>query len=134
LGALLRMDAEVFGASRASLLERLANEAPEYAWIAEHRGSVRGYLLGRHGHVREHLGPLVADSAETAGGLLDACLGANPNRSVFIDVPDEQQAFRDKLVRLGFAIERPFLRMHRGRLTPPGQPSHVYAITGPEFG
>jgi hypothetical protein len=124
----------VFGASRASLLERLANEAPEYAWVAEHRGSVRGYLLGRHGHVREHLGPLVADSADAAGGLLDACVAANPNRSVFIDVPDEQQAFRDKLVRLGFAIERPFLRMHRGRLTTPGKPSRVYAITGPEFG
>jgi len=31
-------------------------------------------------------------------------------------------------------MERPFLRMYRGRLTSPGTPSLVYAITGPEFG
>ena len=34
----------------------------------------------------------------------------------------------------GFAIERPFLRMHRGRLETPGDPSSIYAIAGPEFG
>ena len=132
--ALLDMDTRAFGASRASLLERLAAEAPEYAWVAERHGRLHGYLLGRHGHVREQLGPLIADSAETAGLLLDACLGAQPERKIFIDVPDDQQAWRDRLTQIGFAIERPFLRMYRGRLTAPGQPSQVYAITGPEFG
>ena len=34
----------------------------------------------------------------------------------------------------GFAIERPFLRMHRGPLKTPGDPSSIYAIAGPEFG
>ena len=133
-GALLAIDVNAFGASRASLLERLAADAPEYAWVDEHHGKVRGYLLGRHGHVREQLGPLVADSDDTAGRLLDACLTANPDRRVFIDVPDERRVFREKLAMLGFSIERPFLRMHRGPLAAPGQPSQVYAITGPEFG
>ena len=112
----------------------LATDAPEYALVDEHQGRVRGYLLGRHGHVREHLGPLVADSDETAARLLDACLTANADRRVFIDVPDEQRAFRDTLAGLGFAIERPFLRMRRGSLAAAGQPPQVYAITGPEFG
>ena len=131
---LLDADAGAFGASRAGLLAELAAGAPEYAWVDEQDGRLRGYLLGRHGHVREQLGPLVADSAETATRVLEACLAANTGRQVFIDVPDEQRAFRETLARRGFAIERPFLRMHRGPLTAPGRPAHVYAITGPEFG
>lgn len=132
--AIHEMDTRAFGASRASLLERLADEAPEYAWVAEHHDRLQGYLLGRHGHVREHLGPLIADTAETAERLLEACLAAHPDREVFLDVPDDQQAWRAGLAQLGFVIERPFLRMYRGRLTAPGQRSRVYAITGPEFG
>lgn len=131
---LLDMDSQAFGASRASLLERLAAGAPEYAWVAERQGRLHGYLLGRHGYVREHLGPMIADSAETAGSLLEACLAAHPDRNVFIDVPDDQQIWRARLANLGFETERPFLRMYRGRLTTPGQRARVYAIVGPEFG
>jgi hypothetical protein len=31
-------------------------------------------------------------------------------------------------------MERPFLRMYRGRLIAPGEPSVIFAISGPEFG
>jgi ribosomal protein S18 acetylase RimI-like enzyme len=134
LRAVHDIDARVFGASRATLLERLAAEAPEYAWAVERDGRLQGYLLGRHGHVREQLGPLVAESADVAERLLDACLAANPQRAVFLDAPDDQQAWTAALASRGFAIERPFLRMYRGQLTTPGEPSRVYAITGPEFG
>ena len=78
--ALLDKDIHAFGASRASLLERLAADAPEYAWVVERDGRLNGYLLGRHGAVREHLGPLIADSDETAWQLLEACLAAHPDR------------------------------------------------------
>jgi GNAT superfamily N-acetyltransferase len=128
------MDALAFGASRAALLQGLAKQAPEYAWVVERGGRLHGYVFGRHGHVREHLGPLIADDAATAGRLLDACLSANPGRAVFLDAPDDQVAWRAELVERAFAIERPFLRMHRGRLETPGEPSQIYAIAGPEFG
>jgi predicted N-acetyltransferase YhbS len=132
--AIRESDARAFGASRAALLQRLAEQAPEYAWVAEQGGLLHGYVFGRHGHVREHLGPLIADDAATAGRLLDACLSANPGRAVFLDAPDDQVAWRAELVGRGFAIERPFLRMYRGRLETPGEPSQIYAIAGPEFG
>jgi GNAT superfamily N-acetyltransferase len=132
--ALLDKDLQAFGASRASLLERLAADAPEYAWVVERDDGLTGHLLGRHGAVREHLGPLIADGDDSAWLLLDACLAAHPNREFIIDVPDDQPSWRARLAQLGFAIERPFLRMYRGRLTEPGQPSLVYAITGAEFG
>ena len=131
--AILEMDRHAFGASRASLLRRLAADAPEYAWVLQ-GGGLRGYLFGRHGHVREHLGPLVAVDQDAARVLLESCLATLPERAVFIDVPDDQQAFRMFLLTAGFVVERPFLRMYRGALTAPGQPSSVCAIAGPEFG
>jgi len=132
--AILQMDRHVFGASRQGLLERMAAEAPEYAWVLAHDGRVRAYLFGRHGHVREHLGPLVADTRESAQILLHGCLDAHPGRTFFLDAPDRDDGWRDVLTDLGFAIERPFLRMHRGRLSAAGNPTVVYAVTGPEFG
>jgi GNAT superfamily N-acetyltransferase len=132
--ALLEMDLRAFGASRASLLERLAAESPGYAWVVEDHGRLHGYLMGRHGHLRDQMGPLVADSPETARVLLAAVLASRTRHEIFIDVPEHQPEFRDRLAQLGFAMERPFLRMYRGRLTTPGTPSLVYAITGPEFG
>ncbi len=130
----LEMDARAFGAARGALLERLAADAPEHAWVSEIDGRLQGYLFGRHGHVREHLGPLVADRVETARLLLRSCLAAHPERPWFLDAPDDQHAWRDSLSELGFRIQRPFLRMYRGSLTSPGQPASIYAITGPEFG
>ncbi len=132
--AIREMDQGAFGASRIGLLQRLADEAPEYARVVTRGSTVQGYLFGRHGHNREHLGPLVADSPGAAAALLDSILAEQPNRRFYLDVPDERQEWRDVLSRMGFAIERPFLRMHRGPLTTPGQPSSTYAIAGPEFG
>jgi predicted N-acetyltransferase YhbS len=132
--AIREMDQRAFGASRIALLQRLADEAPEYARVISRGSNLQGYLFGRHGHNREHLGPLVADGPETAAALLESTLAEQPDRRVYVDVPDERQEWRDVLSKMGFAIERPFLRMHRGPLTTPGKPSSIYAIAGPEFG
>ena len=132
--AIREMDQRAFGASRLGLLQRLADEAPEYARVLPRGSNVQGYLFGRHGHNREHLGPLVADSPDAAATLLESLLVEQSDRRFYLDAPDDRQGWRDVLSRMGFAIERPFLRMHRGALTTPGQPSSIYAITGPEFG
>jgi ribosomal protein S18 acetylase RimI-like enzyme len=132
--AILDIDRRAFGAPRARLFERLASDAPEYAWIADGYRGPRGYLFGRHGHVREHLGPLVASDEEAARVLLEAGLAAVGSRSVIIDIADRQETLRDHVAALGFAVERPFQRMYRGHLATPGDPSLVFAIAGPEFG
>jgi GNAT superfamily N-acetyltransferase len=132
--AIHERDQRAFGASRIGLLRRLAHDAPEYARVIACGGTVQGYLFGRHGHNREHLGPLVADSPATAAALLESTLVEQRDRRFYLDVPDDQHEWRGVLSSMGFAIERPFLRMHRGPLTTPGQPSFIYAIAGPEFG
>jgi len=119
---------------QAALLERFAAEAPEYAWVIECERRLRGYVFGRRGHLRDQIGPLVADDEELAGALLDACLGAGPEGGVFLDALDDQRSWRATLAKRGFAVQRPFLRMYRGQLTTPGEPSRIFAITGPEFG
>jgi GNAT superfamily N-acetyltransferase len=131
---ILKMDRHLFGASRTALLERMAAEAPEYAWVLEVNDHLRGYMFGRHGHVREHLGPLIADTPESAHVILEACLSSHARQNFFIDVPDRHDGWADVLAARRFAIERPFLRMYRGRLAASGNPSVVYAVTGPEFG
>jgi hypothetical protein len=132
--AIREMDQRAFGASRLGLLQRLADDAPEYARVIARGSDIRGYLFGRHGHNREHLGPLVADGPDIAAALLESILADRPDRRIYVDVPDDRREWREVLSRLGFAIERPFLRMHRGPLATPGQPSSIYAIAGPEFG
>jgi GNAT superfamily N-acetyltransferase len=132
--AIRDIDVNVFGASRASLLERLPAEAPELAWVCEQGSLIRGYVLGRRGHVRDHIGPLIADSVDAATQLLDACLRTQTTRGLVIDAPDAQAGWRDALLARGFAIERPFVRMFRGPLVAPGDPARIFAITGPEFG
>ena len=132
--AIREMDDHAFGASRVTLLQRLAAEAPEYAWVLDGDRGLRGYLFGRHGHVREHLGPIVACDQNAARTLVESCLSAIPERALFLDVPEDQQAFRMFLLAAGFEVERPFLRMYRGELAARGHPSMVCAIAGPEFG
>jgi GNAT superfamily N-acetyltransferase len=132
--AIRQMDQRAFGASRLGLLRRLAVESPEYARVIRRGSDVQGYVFGRHGHNRDHLGPLVADCPDTAAALLDSILAEQPERRFYLDVPDDRQEWRNVISGIGFAIERPFLRMHRGRLETPGDPSSIYAIAGPEFG
>ena len=108
-------------------------QAPEYAWRIGAREEPAGYILGRHGHRTEHLGPLVADDEETAARLLTAILAAVPGRAFTMDIPD-RPAWRERLRILGFREQRPFRRMILGEAPSPGDPRQRFAIFGPEFG
>jgi len=132
--AVLEMDRTSFGASRAFVLERFAAEAPACAWVVERRGELRGWLVGRRGTRRDQLGPLVAADVPTALALLDACLQANAGRPFYLDVPDGQNEWRMALARIGFGVERPFLRMRRGTGAVADDRRSTFAIAGPEFG
>src|SRR5919109_1002580 len=83
------------------------------AWVAhEPGGTLAGFVLGRPGRVTLHIGPLIARDPDVATALAARAL---PHQSgpVSIDVPDGQQAFRQRLALAGFAPLRPFTRMLR---------------------
>jgi GNAT superfamily N-acetyltransferase len=133
LVALARRDRAVFGADRSAVLAWAREQAPEYAWRIGAREEPSGYILGRHGHRTEHLGPLVADDEETAARLLTAILAGVPGRAFTIDIPD-RPAWRERLRVLGFREQRPFRRMILGDAPSRGDPGRRFAILGPEFG
>jgi GNAT superfamily N-acetyltransferase len=132
--AIHALDVQVFGADRSALLTWLAEGAPEYASVSLSSRGVDGYLLGRHGHNFEHLGPVVARDEQTARRLLAACLARHPDRRFIIDAPDRHAGWHQWLRDVGFTGQRPFIRMFRGDHQHPGSPQHLYASVGPEFG
>ena len=127
------MDAEAFGADRRGVLRWCCETAPEYAWSLRSEGRLQGFVFGRHGHNSEHIGPLVATSAEAAAELLTACLAGVPDRPITIDVPDAHGAFARAIESLSFTRQRNFTRMARGGHAFTGQMSKVFAATGPEL-
>ena len=134
LPEVMALDTQVFGAHRDEVIVDLFRRAPQYAWVLEIDGQLRGHTLGRPGHLYEHLGPIVAREPECALGLTAACLRANPGRTFAIDATSFQSGWTEWLITHGFTEERPFLRMRRGDTHYPGFPEHQFAIVGPEFG
>ena len=89
--------------------------------------------MGRHGYLAEHIGPIVAEDEATARALAAVALRV-PARPVIVDAPLHSTSWRKYLAGLGFAEERPFVRMFRGSNAHPGRPCRQFAIAGPEFG
>ena len=128
------IDRDVFGAPRADLLEWMLEGAPEYGFMIRRDGRVRGYLLGRHGHAFDHLGPIVAEDVRTAVELTGMCLSRHPGRPFVIDSASEAPEWRQFLEQIGFREQRPYVRMFRGGRGMSGMRREEFAILGPEFG
>ncbi|RPI26786.1 MAG: N-acetyltransferase [Acidobacteria bacterium] len=134
LRAIGLVDGNAFGADRSFLLNWMWAGAPELAWVLGRGDYVQGYLFGRHGHNFEHLGPIVATSADVAGNLVEAILATLAGKRVIVDASRQAPEWVDRLSSLGFREQRPFIRMYRGQEARPAQPGLRFAILGPEFG
>lgn len=130
----IERDRQVFGGTRAAVLEWAFRSAPNYAHVALTSSGAIQYCFGRHGRLFDQIGPVVADDAVVAQALVGAAGAAANGRSIAVDAFDLQTAFGAGLREYGFVVERPFFRMclSRGlvRASAPGE----YAIFGPEFG
>jgi GNAT superfamily N-acetyltransferase len=127
LETLIARDALVMGFERRALLSEFA--ARPGTRIVAVDGAI---ALVRDGRTARHIGPVIADRADPALKLVEAVAGSEPGLLV-IDAGFSQSEFLDGLVRSGWTIERPFLRMRFGAATtsPTRQP---FAAAGPEFG
>ena len=140
LASLVSYDTEIFGADRRALLEWSRAHAPEYA-LASGEDELSGYCLGRHGARFEHLGPVVARSADIARELAAAAFRLHPDKPFVIDIALDDAAWTKWLAGAGFREQRPFTRMLRGNIAKSGvgRPDtgnalRQFAIFGPEFG
>lgn len=123
-----------FETSRADTLRWMWEGAPELAWVARSGDGIAGFVLGRHGHAFEHLGPVCATDDRTAFALVTAGMGGQAGRAFVIDVTARSPSWRRSLSTLGFQEQRALTRMSRGDRDRPWKPRQQFAILGPEFG
>jgi hypothetical protein len=127
-------DRPLTGMERPSILMHLALRQPGRAWLAEDVGSkIVGFVLGREGRVATSLGPVVADREAIALSLISRAASAAQGPFI-IDVPAAHQAVRVWLEGEGATSPRGYMRMTLGTAKGLDDPSHVFALAGPELG
>jgi hypothetical protein len=133
LPAILAYDRAYSVMERPALLNHLATRQPKAAWVAEEGGRLAGFVLGREGRTATSLGPVIADN-ETTGLALIAKAASSVPGPFIIDVPDAHAEIRDWLERQGAVSPRGYMRMTLGTVPGLDDPSHVFALAGPELG
>jgi GNAT superfamily N-acetyltransferase len=131
------LDREAFGTDRRGLLESVAGSAPDLVLRVPGRGAsggLRGFALGRHGALADHLGPVAARDEAAAAWLVDEFLRRSRRSEVVVDRVCTQPWARELLASRGFTPQRTLTRMYRGTNAFPGTPEILCAIMGPEFG
>lgn len=126
-------DRPAFGADRSIVLRHLAGRLPAAAWLAERKGRIVGFVLGRDGQRANQIGPLAAEDPNIAAALL-ARAAQDLRPPIYIDVPDAQADLRRQLEAYGATVERPLTRMAHERDTAFGDAALVFAVAGPELG
>lgn len=99
LPAILRLDAEVFGADRTHMITRLPAFADQLR-VAQDRGELVGYAAAWPSELVQSVGPLVARDTETAQALI-AGLAANTGAPLRMDVDARHTALLDWAARNG---------------------------------
>ncbi len=127
-------DRAAFGVARRSLLKALASQSSFGLVLEMKPGVIDGFAFARGGAQASYIGPVVANSAEAGLALLKALLARYPGRAVFWDIPDLNEPAVSLANDLGFAVQRPLIRMFLGENAAPGDPCRQFAIAGPEVG
>jgi GNAT superfamily N-acetyltransferase len=133
LPAVLAYDLARSGMERPALLTHLASRQPNAAWVAEDDGRLTGFVLGREGRAASSIGPAVAEDEKTGLALI-ATAASSVSGPFIIDVPDAHADLRKWLERHGAVSPRGYVRMTLGAAPGLDDPSHVFALAGPELG
>jgi GNAT superfamily N-acetyltransferase len=127
-------DRRLTGMERPAILAHLALRQPGRAWIAEDgAGKIAGFVLGREGRMATSLGPVVADSEAIALTLIAKAAASAPGPFI-IDVPEPHRAIRAWLEAQGATTQRGYMRMTLGGARRLDDPTHLFALAGPELG
>lgn len=127
-------DRPLSGMERPTLLAHLAMRQPGLAWVAETpSGKLAGFGLGREGRAATSIGPVIADSEAVALALVSRATGSAKGPFI-IDMPGTHGAIRRWLETHGAVSPRAYMRMTLGTAKMLDDPSHVFALAGPELG
>lgn len=121
---------------RAALLRHIEAEGGAGARVLIGKDkSLRAAVIVRPGRIADHIGPVVAETAEDAGEIVELILNAESRaeRPLFIDAM-ATGAFESVLFRMGFVMQRRLTRMMRPRPDSALTTRHVFAAGGFELG
>ena len=133
LPAVLAYDRERSRMDRPELLMHLAARQPAMAFVAYAGTQLIGFVLGREGRTAHSIGPVIADDEATGLGLIARAASSAPGPFI-IDVPEAHAEVRKWLERQGAVSPRGYVRMTLGMAPGLDDPSHVFALAGPELG
>ncbi len=133
MAAIAAYDSRVFGGDRSALLASLRERQAGRAFVAMKGGAPAGYVLARDGRQATQIGPLLAHDPDTAIALAARALAGLVGPAV-IDCPDCHRRQIAWLEASGFAFQRPYIRMLRGRREPFDDRRAIFALAGPELG
>jgi len=86
--ALVRYDAEVFGAERGAFLTSFLEQEGTTAFAALAAHGIKGFGAVRPCRTGFRIGPLFADDREVAQKILRGLVSAIPGKEYFLDVPE----------------------------------------------
>jgi len=134
LSKLALYDQPLTGMERPAILAHLALRQPGRAWIVEGAGGkLAGFVLGREGRMATSLGPVVADNEAIALALIAKAAASAPGPFI-IDVPEAHRAVCAWLEAQGATTPRGYRRMTLGEAKGLDDPTHLFALAGPELG
>ena len=131
--ALGAYDKTCFLVDRSRFLERWWKQPDGHVFSYVVEGAILGYATLRDATEGRRIGPLFADTPEVASALVDACLNAAENDTVYLDVPMANRHAVALVQDLGGKEVFECARMVHGPV-PPWPLERIYGITSFELG
>src|SRR5690606_29244067 len=134
LQGIIDFDQKTYGVNRMHLLQYLHQQSPKPARIAETAKPIKGYIMGRLGTKYHQLGPLLAESMDTAVELISSALADLNEQPIVVDVLADKEGLITWLQDQGFTKQRELIRMYYQNNPFPGYLAQQFLISGPELG
>jgi GNAT superfamily N-acetyltransferase len=134
ISKITELDRIIFGADRSYLLQRLFNAYPGRAFCMKESNRIIGYAFGRAGSRFNYIGPVSANSLESAKQLISRSLESLNAQAIALDIEEDKTELTEWLESKGFVRQRHFTRMYLNVNPYPGTPDKQFLISGPEFG
>jgi len=134
ISKLMPLDKMIFGVQRSELFYYLLNNKKDIGFQIKLGNHLKGFVFGRKGSNHLQVGPLLADSVQSAKWLLNCVLNSVRGKSLMVDVLSDQQEFKEWLLFKKFKYERSFTRMYLKTNNYSGNKENQFLISGPELG
>jgi ribosomal protein S18 acetylase RimI-like enzyme len=134
LPKVIELDKAISGYNRTYLLNSLLQYYPERAWTIMKNNISEGYIFGRYGNLFNYIGPVYAQSVNSAKALISEAISSLDDKPFAIDVLQDKTDLIEWLESIGFVIQRQFTRMYLRSNQYSGIVNNQYLISGPEYG